>query len=333
MKSKIVLFLLLSVLSYAKDVLLLHSYHKGYEWTDSVSRGIEDNFKNTDIQLTTEYMDTKKIYNKPYLENLMRFYQKRYKNRKFDIVIASDNNALNFLNTYHDKIFTNTPIIFCGINNFDKSLFDSYIIKNRTTGVVEKVDIEKNIKLIQKLHPNLSKLLVLNDMTITGQQVQKEFFEIYEKYKDKINIEYVDKFKIKELKQKVKELPKDTVILLLLLFKDDTGEIFTFKDGLQQIEKVSSVPIYGLWDFYIDHGLVGGFLTNAYNQGDYASKIAKKVLNGTNIKNIPIVDVSPNSYIFNYKKLKEFNIKEKVFLKILLLKSNLLIFMKLINLK
>ncbi len=311
MKNKLVLFLLLSILSYGNDILLLHSYHKGYEWTDSVSKAVDNAFKNTDTRITTEYMDTKKIYNENYLKILLNLYKTKYHNKKFDIIIASDNNALNFLNQYHDEIFQKTPIVFCGINNFNKYWYNNSNIKDRSTGVVEEVDIQKNMELILKLHPNISKLLVLNDTTTTGMGMKKEFFKVYDKYKNKINIEYIDKFKISQLKEKVATLDKNSVILFMLLFKDETGKVFTFKDGLQEIEKSSNVPIYGLWDFYIDYGLVGGFLTHAYEQGQYAANIAKEIIAGQDIKNINLIEESPNRYIFNHNQLKKFNIDKK----------------------
>jgi len=308
MKNKLVLLLFLSSIIYAKEVLLLHSYHKGYEWTNSISTAIENSFKYTDVEITTEYMDTKRIYSKEYMESIFQFYKQRYKNRKFDVIIASDNNALEFLNTYHDKIFTNTPIVFCGINGFDKKAFKNSNIFKRTTGVVEEVDIEKNINLILNLHPNLKKLLVINDTTTTGQGMKKEFFKAYQKHKDTLKIEYIDTFKINELQKKVHDLDKDTVILFMLLHKDKTGKVFTFKDGLKAIEKHSDVPVYGLWDFYLNRGLVGGFVTHSQSQGESAARMAKYILRGKSIASLPILEKSPNSFIFDYKKLKYFDI-------------------------
>jgi len=308
MKNKLVLLLFLSSIICAKEVLLLHSYHKGYEWTNSISNAIENSFKYTSVEITTEYMDTKRIYSKEYMESLFEFYKKRYKNRKFDVIIASDNNALEFLNTYHDKIFPDTPIVFCGINGFDKKVFKNSNIHKRTTGVVEEVDIEKNIDLILDLHPNLSKLLVINDTTTTGQGMKKEFFKAYEKHKDSLDVEYIDTFKIDDLQQKVRELDENSVILFMLLHKDETGKVFTFKDGLKAIEKNSEVPVYGLWDFYLNRGLVGGFVTHSSSQGESAARMAKYILRGKSISSLPILEKSPNSYIFDYKKLEQFDI-------------------------
>jgi len=309
MKNKIVLLLFLSSILYAKEVLLLHSYHKGYDWTDSITQGVEKGLINHNVEITYEYMDTKRIYNPLYLKSLLQLFKNRYSNRKFDVIIVSDNNALTFLNTYHDEIFQNTPIVFCGINNFDKETFSSSNIFNRTTGVVEEVDIEKNIQLILKLHPNIKKLFVVNDTTTTGIGMKQEFFKIYDKYKHRFKIEYIDSFEIESLQKKVKNLQKESVILFMLLFRDKTGKVFTFKDGLKKIENFSDVPIYGLWDFYVKHGLVGGYVTNGYQQGFYAAKLASSILEGKNITDITVIEKSPNSYIFDYKRLQKFDIK------------------------
>lgn len=309
-KFKFVVFILFfHSFIFAKEILVLHSYHKGYEWSDSISKAIDESFKSTNHHITTEYMDTKNIYSDQYLQHLYHFYQTRYAHRKFDLIIASDNNALYFLEQYHDKIFQNTPIIFCGINNFDQQWFENLHIKNRTTGVVEEVDIGKNIDLIQTLHPNLSKLVVINDTTTTGISIKKQFEKIRTHYKQ-INIEYLDSFEINTLKNNFKTLDQNSVILFMLLFKDATGKRFTFKEGLQTIASSVTNPIYGLWDFYLPYGLVGGYLTNAYEQGKNASKLAKEILKGSSAQHIPIITKSPNKYMFNHTQLMRFKIDQ-----------------------
>jgi PAS domain S-box-containing protein len=304
----LLLSLLLVNIIFAKEVLVLHSYHKGYVWSDEVSKAIEENLKNENLNITTEYMDTKYIYSYEYKLKLFDFLLYKYKNKKFDVIIASDNTALNFLENFHDKIFVDTPIVFCGINNLNKQLFHKTHIKNRTTGVVESVDIKKNIDLILKLHPKLSKLLVVNDITVTGREIKEEFFNVIVEYDQKIPIEYLDDFNTLDLQKKVKELDSNSVILFLFFFKDSSGKEYSVKDGFNVVSSVSNVPIYGLWDFYLPYGMMGGYLTNGYAQGETASKLVKKILEGSDVKNLPIINKSPNKYMFDYHKLKEFDI-------------------------
>ena len=210
---------------------------------------------------------------------------------------------------YHDFLFKDTPVLFCGINDFDSSILDVNNIRNFMSGVAEEVDLEKNFELISKLHPKLKNLLIINDTSTTGYAVKKGLDPIIKKYEKKFNIEYTDDLEINNLKQKVSSLDKEnSVILFVLLFKDTTGKYFTHKQSFAQVKKVSQVPIYGLWDFYLNNGIVGGLLTSAIAQGDAVSKMAIEVLNGKKISDIPILEKSPNVYIFDYNELKKFNL-------------------------
>lgn len=113
---------------------------------------------------------------------------------------------------------------------------------------------------------------------------------------------------IKTLKDKVSKLGENDVILFVLLFKDTTGKYFTYKQSFLEIKAASNVPIYGLWDFYLNYGIVGGLLTSAVAQGESVAKMAMDVLNGKNIKDIPVIDKSPNRYMFDFNELNRFNI-------------------------
>ncbi len=310
---KIILFsLILITFLFAqkpKEVLLLHSYHKGYIWSDDISKTIEKRFNEYDnIELTTVYMDTKRVADPIYLDQLAKLYKQQFQKRDFDLILASDNNAFDFVINYHTYLFKNLPVLFCGINNFDKAFLEQNYMKKYMTGVVEQVDLEKNFELIKDLHPNLKKLLIINDTSKTGYAVKRDLRPIMKKYEKIFEIEYIDNLEINGITKKVSELKDDTVVLFVLLFKDTTGKYFTYKQGFKEIRKASNVPIYGLWDFYLNYGIVGGLLTSAVGQGDAISKMAIDIIEGKKISQIPILEKSPNEYMFDYKELERFNI-------------------------
>jgi hypothetical protein len=52
-------------------------------------------------------------------------YLKKYTGRHFDLIIASNTDAFNFLLKNRDEIFPGTPVVFCGVVNFDNKMLDA----------------------------------------------------------------------------------------------------------------------------------------------------------------------------------------------------------------
>ncbi|MDX1809001.1 MAG: ABC transporter substrate binding protein [Sulfurospirillaceae bacterium] len=313
-KILLLIFVLLSIDLFAysktKDILLVQSYHRGYKWSDDISKVFEKKFgNNEDYSLTTVYMDTKKVNNYIYFERLYDLYLEQFKGRKFDIIVAVDNNALDFIMRYHEHLFRDLPVVFLGINNFDESMLYENNMRFYSTGVAENVDIKKNIDLILKIHPKLKKIVIINDRTKTGFAIRRDIFSVLPSYKNKVKFEYIDNIGIENLKKKISHLPKDTVILWVLLFKDKTGKYFTYKESLKQVKDITKVPIYGLWDFYLGKGIVGGLLTSATSQAKAAAKMVVQIFDGKKPADIPILVKSPNKYMFDYNELKKYKIK------------------------
>jgi ABC-type uncharacterized transport system substrate-binding protein len=127
-----------------KNALVLHSYHKGLGWTDRITQGIESALHNTDqeIELHFEYMDTKRIHDAQHFQNLYELYRHKFMNRRFDVIISSDDHAFNFLLSHHQDLFPGTPVVFCGVNDFKESMLVGHSL---ITGVVESFDIKANI--------------------------------------------------------------------------------------------------------------------------------------------------------------------------------------------
>ena len=121
------LTLLMSYQVHAVDVqkvLILHSYHKGFAWTEDIMEGMESVFQKTDIDLNVhiEYMDTKRHLPAESFPLLKELYKYRYQDIHFDVILVSDNNALDFLLSNRDELFPDVPVVFCGINNFSNSM-------------------------------------------------------------------------------------------------------------------------------------------------------------------------------------------------------------------
>ncbi len=319
-KSIHVLFLLMSFQfllpmtsnSYAagpKNILILHSYHQGYKWTDDQQRGIMSALKpmTKGAKFYFEYMGTKWVADTSFFEQLRDVFKRRYANIPLDVIIATDNDAFNFLRKYRDEMFGAVPVVFCGVNWLKPEDLQG---RSLYTGVNEDADIKDNIDLMLRLHPRTTDIYVIADLTTTGQLIHHELQEVFPLYKDRVAFHVLDDMQMPQILEKVSRLSGGSVILITIFQKDKSGKFFEFNEIAEQVSRSSKVPVYGLWDFHLGYGIIGGMLTSGYAQGTAAGEISLRVLNGVSLATIPVVMKSPNRYMFDYLQLRRFGIHQ-----------------------
>jgi len=292
----------------AVNVLLLNSYHQGLKWTDDITAAVRATIEpKTDAEIFVEDMDTKRVFSKAHFRELAALYKEKYKGIKLDVIIASDDNAFDFLLQNKNAIFGSVPVVFCGVNYFtDKKLAGHPDF----TGVVEAFDIKSTIDIALKQNPKTQEIVVINDRTVTGKANKKIIEAIIPGYKNRVNFRFIDNVPMSVLLSKVGSLPKNDIILLMSFNRDALGDFYSYSQSIELISKYSHIPMYGIWDFYLGSGIVGGVLTNGYSQGSTAARMALRVLAGEKISEVPVVKKSPNVAMFDYKELKKFGIKK-----------------------
>ncbi len=293
-----------------KQVLVLHSYHPGMAWAELEQEGIEDVLQGdapVPVELCVEYMDTKRHTDEAYLSSLADFYSCKFRNRTFDTVIACDDAAFAFVREHRDDLFAGVPIVFCGVNHFtDGMIRDDPLI----TGVVETINVAETLKIASRLQPDVRNVVVINDATTTGLANKKQILDNADDIPDTLTLTFLENRTMSEIQEYVSRLPDDTIVLLLTFNRDQDGTVYSYGDVADAIVPASSVPVYVVWDFYLNRGVVGGMVTSGYDQGRIAGEMALRILQGEPVSSIPVV-TDPHQYpIFDYVQLEQFGLTE-----------------------
>ena len=311
MKKIFLLLFILSTLIYAnnqklKHILVLHSYNQSMSWVQNINEAIEDTLNPIEngYVIHTENMDTKRIYSKQYLEELKHMYKVKYRDVKFDFILSSDNNAFDFLRQNRDELFGNTPVSFCGVNFFKDSDLDNL---ENFTGVAETFDAKNTLKIALKLYPEAREVFIINDYLKTGRAWEKTIKEQLNGFDEKVKITYAQNLSMNKLQDTISSLGKNTIVLLGVYFKDKDGKYFTYEKIGEMISTSSKNPVFCLLEFNLNHGVVGGSVIGGYYQGEAMSKIAKDILNGKPIFQLPVLKEGATRYVFDYNGLKKFN--------------------------
>jgi diguanylate cyclase (GGDEF)-like protein len=296
------------------NILLLNSYHPQYAWTEKLTQGVQDALSaEISIEnLRIEYMDARRnIDDEQYIEHLKNLLEYKYKNNQPDIIITSDDGALDFILSNGSTIFPNIPTVFSGVN-IDKS--EALKGQNNITGIYEGMAIEENLNLIRQVQPQVEQIIMLGDVTSLGGSMVTQARLIQKKWQQEDRLKHItlqvrDKFILTELYADSESLSTKTAFLILAIHKDQSGEYFSFEKQLPILSKHSASPIYGMWGgLMIGNGIVGGLINDPYLHGKNTAKIAIEILAGVSPATIPVKYSSTFLPKFDYLQLKRFEL-------------------------
>jgi PAS domain-containing protein len=295
--------------SLAKDanIFILHSYHQENPWTNNENNGfiqtLTSKLPAENINFSTEYLDTKRVpYSKEYQEFFFQYLKQKFVLYSPDVIFCSDDNALTFLLQFKGKLFRDVPVVFCGVNNVD---IEKNLNRQQYTGVFEKKEIIRNLDLLKRINPQPGNIIFLGDGSSTHRAIEQNIIEDIASKFPELKFMILANNNLSYLIQKLKPY-KEGVIFLTTIegLKDEQDNIVPLRKTLSLIAGAGDFTIISMEDVYMEKGVLGGYVTSGFAQGEMAANLTAQILHGDSPLSIPLVKESPNEYMFNYPQMK-----------------------------
>ena len=318
---------LLPMTSFSKEVkiFMVQSYSDqdlcGKPQLEGAVKALKDNgFTEDNSKIYYFFMDTKKHYvTKEQIAERGNIAYKKITTIKPDIVIAFDDNAFKTLTP--KLIHTKYKLIFSGMNRlpeeYNKKLY--FMDKQRRpaaniTGVYEKLHIEDNLKLLEKIIHKAGKVVFIYSDDSVGRILANQVkFELKDtKYED--NYEIVMVRTLTEYKNALKKVNVDKDISAYSphahsLIDEKTGKRLSFNDTITYTLNNCEKPDIVTNANFCKAGFFGGAAVDFYYMGYQAGEMAAKALRGVDIKNIKVGNAAKCKIIFNAKRAQQLKIK------------------------
>lgn len=302
-----------------KNVLILNSYgndssiiagNQSLDWTGQITSAINSEFVNSkkNIDVKIQYLDSGYNFKEEYSQLVYKVCKYKFRSTKFDVVITLDDNAFEFLQKYGDTLFPNTPVVFCGVYNYNKSMISTNPL---FTGLSKSPDVQSTIEIGLKLHPTTKQIFIITGKNSKGIIAKNLIEGLVPLYKNKVKFLFSDEENITKLKEKVNNLPKDTIIYFDSngTTKNNNGKDISIEETINILFKDINIPMYSTG---LNNKLsVGGVVTYGNDLGKEVGKVVLRILNGEKVSDIHVTEDSSHKYVFNYEKLKQFNINMK----------------------
>lgn len=286
-------------LSAKKRVFYINSYHSGLYWSDGIEKSIKEILFKSDLPLEFKRveMDSKRNNDESYKIEIAQKIKNQIENFQPDVIITSDDNAFKYVILPYFRNST-TPIIFCGINGTIRKYeqLPVYI-----TGMEEVQLIVEMIETL-KSYVKKEKIAYLKGDSFSSINEVK-FFE--KRMNKKIDARFVKT--VEEWKENFKDLQNSAGILLIGNGGAIKGWTKYEKELENFVKEHIKIPIV-TWDDDVMKLSVLGYTTKPEEQGEWAAKTAIRVLQGEDIRNIPIVANKKANVHINTTLAKKLNI-------------------------
>ncbi|MEL7408595.1 MAG: hypothetical protein AAFN00_16850 [Cyanobacteria bacterium J06558_2] len=292
------------------NILVIHSYHLGYSWTKEIEAGIEEYFEQSqqDINIFHEFLDGKRYPDLPYSKSFLENIRQKYKNTPIDVVMVSDDPALDLVLQVREQYFAQAPIVFLGINHITQELLDTSGI----TGVFENRDVAATIlKAYQQTKSDT--LIVINDSTQTGQANLKKINEIEPAQNSFKDIEIINDLTPDQIQSKIGKFPKTTPIFFIGQLRENSAEraLYNWDYSINILRAKVDNPIYGVTVELLDRGIVGGKFLEGKTHAKEAAQLTEKILQGSDPEDLKPILEAKNKWIFDAKAIKKYHINLK----------------------
>ncbi|MHC4865515.1 MAG: sensor histidine kinase [Planctomycetota bacterium] len=277
------------------------------------------------MKIDIEYMDTKRFDDEAHYANLYTLFRNKSRQEQYDIIITIDNNALLFLLNYRDKLYPNVPIVFCGVDCYHNSMYESRPSETTieeilgehdlVTGVLEEFDRQATVELALELHPSTRRVILVNDginkTTYYPNLTEEEVADLIRKFAGRAEFQNLSltKSNLDEILEEIHQHPEDSVVLLTNSFLDSKGRLSLLDGMLPTFWLRCEAPVYVVSRSVLEFGSpVGGYINSSHSQGKNAVDMTLRILSGESPSNIPITRKSPNMHIFKYPQMIKFGI-------------------------
>ena len=274
--------------------------------TREITTGLSDNH-HYQIELYIESLDTETFPTEEAQREFTEWITRRYRNQKPAAIVAIGPSPIAYLTGPAQSIFPDTPIVFCGSI---QEMTASPRLDSRFTGTWLHLETAKTIDVALTMFPHTRHIAVVAGSSPFDQGALAVTRTATKSFEGKFDLIYLTDLTMDDLLTKLKNLPDHTIVLYNSFFRDAAGTPFVNATAaLPMVANAANVPVFGMSDSYLGHGIVGGDLLSFVEQGRIATRIVSSILDGKKPNEIP-TSTAPSVYMFDWKQLRRWKLKE-----------------------
>lgn len=287
-----------------RNVLVLQEGYPGQPGSVRLSEGLHEVFdSNVRNQIFNEYLDEDRlgVEDAAFTETL----RKKYKGKKFDLVVGAGRPALTLLLTHGEELWPEAPVIFIFV---DYRLLPSQLPPNMTA-IAFSADSGTTLDLALQLTPNASRVYYVGGTSPSDKSRRAIAEQDFKRFGGRIEFTYLTDLPLADLLDRLGRLPDDSIVVYGSMEQDSTGHVYIAARVCPLIASASNVPVYSSYDTFVGSGIVGGRILDFKNLGAQTARLALRVLDRGTASDLPI-ETWQSRAVVDWRELQRWHIPE-----------------------
>ncbi|WFS62273.1 hypothetical protein LF599_16665 [Pseudodesulfovibrio thermohalotolerans] len=278
----------------ARDVLLLHSDPAPTPWNQRLASGlIEGLGSRAGVQQAFLPSDST---DEDAFDAAYDRMSEAMAGKTPDAVVTEGDIAFAFARKFRD-LFPNAPLIFCAMDRPNPRELSEC---GNCTGIPMTCSVRENVNLIFAMRPETRLLVAIVDGAPESARIRKAVNRAMEPYLDRAQIMFPGfeagddgELNLAELGDTLASVPSSGAVLFLRFTEDRDGNPVSNENIAALIRARAASPIFLVNDAAFGSGAVGGLMIPAKNVGENAARVALKVLDGVDVREMLPVSTEP----------------------------------------
>ena len=240
-------------------------------------------------------------------EPIVNYLRSAIAGRRLDLVVSVGGPAAAFARKYRDELFPSAPVLHSGL---DSRWVENQPAGRRATSVAVDLGMPDVIDNILVLRPDTTTVFVAIGASQFEDFWRGQAVREFERFKGRLTFVWWNDLSFQEMLERASALPPHSAIFYSSLSQDAKGVLQREAYALAQLRAATSAPIFGLYDFQLGGGIVGGPLTSVTDLSRTAADVAVRLLNGESPDTIrtPPLKHAPPAY--DWRELRRWGISE-----------------------
>jgi PAS domain S-box-containing protein len=234
------------------------------------------------VQTFREFLDLSRFPNAAHQQRVVRYLSEKYADTTLDAIVALGPDALRIAVENRPQLAPGVPIVFCCTSPTTLSATER---PPDMTGVVSEFDVTRTVEIARRLQPTARHLVVVAGAAPFDLRWVEIARRQLETQRD-LEIRYLVGLSRQDLFSQVGKLSADTILVVLTIFRDGTGENFVPGDIAEQVAIAASAPAYTPYARLVGKGFVGSYSDTFEEVGIQTGALILRILDGEDPKTI-----------------------------------------------